>query len=299
MTEISNLGYAVFGVSALDPWARFAEDVIGWQLGRHVPGQSLALRMDELEQRILLTQTGEDDLVALGWEFDSEDELETYVEDLRRAGVKPETGSAELAASRRVRKLYACVDPAGVRHEFYFAATLAPMVDAFRSRVLQGGFRTGRLGAGHALVAAKDHDQSVAFYQQTMKLRLSDYVVAPIPGTPITLSATFFHTKTGRQHSLATGAMPIPKRLHHFMVEVQDLNDVGLAYDRCMSAGVPILSGLGRHPNDQMLSFYCQGPSGFGVECGWGGIVAGDDWQVRTYSQVSDWGHKPVNAALL
>lgn len=299
MAEISNLGYAVFGVSALDPWARFAEDVIGWQLGRHVPGKSLALRMDELEQRILLTQTGENDLVALGWEFDTEDELEAYVEHLRSVGANPAPGSAELAESRRVRKLYTCTDPSGVQHEFYFVATLTPMANAFRSRTLQGGFRTGRLGAGHAVIVAQDYEQSVAFYQQTMKLRLSDYVAAPLPGTPVTFNATFFHTKTGRQHSLATAAMPVPKRMHHFMVEVTDLNDVGLAYDRCLDAGVSILSGLGRHPNDQMLSFYCQTPSGFGLEVGWGGIVVKDDWEVRTYSHISDWGHKPVHAALI
>jgi hypothetical protein len=90
----------------------------------------------------------------------------------------------------------------------------------------------------------------------------------------------------------------MPKRIHHFMVQASDMNDVGLAYDRCLNAGVPIMMGPGHHPNDQMFSFYCVTPSGFGLEFGWGGIVIDDaNWEVRTYSQPSDWGHRPPQAS--
>ena len=66
---------------------------------------------------------------------------------------------------------------------------------------------------------------------------------------------------------------------------------------RLRIAGVPIMMGPGHHPNDQMFSFYCVTPSGFGLEFGWGGIVIDDDhWEVRTYSQPSDWGHRPPQA---
>ena len=37
--RISNLGYAVFGVSDLDAWQRFALDIVGLQAGRCVPGR--------------------------------------------------------------------------------------------------------------------------------------------------------------------------------------------------------------------------------------------------------------------
>src|SRR5688572_26105957 len=133
--RISNLGYAVFGVSDLDAWQRFAQDVVGLQAGRNVPGQSLALRMDDYEQRLLLTKTGEDDLLALGWEFDTEDELEAFVEQTKRNGTRLSTGSSELADGRRVTRLYSCDDPNGFRHEFYAAAARAPMSETFRSKV--------------------------------------------------------------------------------------------------------------------------------------------------------------------
>ncbi|HEX6720392.1 MAG TPA: VOC family protein [Burkholderiaceae bacterium] len=295
--RISNLGYAVFGVSDLDAWQRFALDIVGLQAGRSIAGQSLALRMDDYEQRLLLTKTGEDDLVALGWEFDTEDQLETFVEQAKRGGTRLSAGSNELTDARRVTRLYACDDPNGFAHEYYVAAARAPMADAFRSRVLRGAFDAGRLGAGHAVTVAKNYKQSVDFYRNVLGLKVSDYIKGPIAGTDIFLDLTFFHAATGRHHSLATVEFPMPKKIHHFMVQATDMNDVGLAYDRCLNAGVPIMMGPGHHPNDQMFSFYCVTPSGFGMEFGWGGIVIDDDhWDVRTYSQPSDWGHRPPQA---
>ena len=295
--RISNLGYAVFGVGDLDAWQRFALDIVGLQAGRGVARQSLALRMDDYEQRLLLTETGEDDLVALGWEFDTEDELEAFVEQAKRGGTRVSAGSSELADGRRVTRLYICDDPNGFQHEFYVAAARAPMADTFRSKVLRSGFDAGRLGAGHAVTVAKNYKQSVDFYRSVLGLKVSDYIKGPIAGTDIFLDLTFFHAATGRHHSLATVEFPMPKKIHHFMVQANDMNDVGLAYDRCLNAGVPIMMGPGHHPNDQMFSFYCVTPSGFGLEFGWGGIVIDDDhWEVRTYSQPSDWGHRPPQA---
>lgn len=296
--RISNLGYAVFGVSDLDAWRRFAQDIVGLQVGRDVPGESIALRMDDHEQRLLLTRTGEDDLLALGWEFDTDDDLDAFIEQLQRGKTRVDAGSPELADSRRVTRLYRCADPNGFAHEFYVAAARAPMADAFRSKVLRGGIDAGRLGAGHAVTIAKNYRQSVDFYRQVLGLRVSDYIKGPIAGTDIHLDLTFFHAATGRHHSLATVELPMPKKIHHFMVQATDMNDVGLAYDRCLNAGVPIMMGPGHHPNDQMFSFYCVTPSGFGLEFGWGGIVIDDArWEVRTYSQPSDWGHRPPQAA--
>jgi 2,3-dihydroxybiphenyl 1,2-dioxygenase len=296
--RISNLGYAVFGVSSLDAWQRFAQDVVGLQPGRSEPGKSLALRMDDYEQRLLLTQTGEDDLLALGWEFDTEDDLDGYLEQLKRADVRCTAAPGALADARRVTRLFLLDDPNGFTHELYVAAARAPMADAFRSKVLRGTFDAGRLGAGHAVTIAKNYKQSVDFYRNVLGLKVSDYIKGPIAGTDIFLDLTFFHAATGRHHSLATVEFPMPKKIHHFMVQATDMNDVGLAYDRCLNAGVPIMMGPGHHPNDQMFSFYCVTPSGFGLEFGWGGIVIDDaNWEVRTYSQPSDWGHRPPQAS--
>ena len=79
------------------------------------------------------------------------------------------------------------------------------------------------------------------------------------------------------------------------MVEVADINDVGLARERCRAAGVPVMMDLGHHPNDGMFSFYAITPGGFALEIGAGGrIIDKHDWQVRSYTRLSDWGHGPA-----
>lgn len=293
MSVISNLGYAVFGVSDLAAWEAFACDVIGLQAARRDGSRMLTLRMDDHAQRIVLEQGADDDLRAAGWEFTDEAALDAYVAGLQAQGVAVEAASTTLARERRVEKLYLLDDPNGWRHELYFGPALCHAATSFRSRVLKGpGFRTGPLGIGHLLPKSNDYPATVAFYRDVMGFRLSDFIREEIaPG--IVADATFFHTATGRHHSLATAAIPSPKILNHLMVEVQDMDDVGLAYDRCVKAGHPILLELGHHPNDRMFSFYVRTPSGFGLEVGWGGIVVDDtNWQVIAYDKMSDWGHK-------
>ena len=73
------------------------------------------------------------------------------------------------------------------------------------------------------------------------------------------------------------------------------LDDVGFALDRCQAAQVPIVWSLGKHTNDQMVSFYVKSPSGFAIEYGCGGIVVDDaTWRVGYYDRPSIWGHKPT-----
>ncbi|HTY03325.1 MAG TPA: VOC family protein [Rhodocyclaceae bacterium] len=291
MAEISNLGYLIFGASDLGKWEEFAVNIVGMQVGKK-DDRSLALRMDEYEQRILIEKKDHDDLTEAGWLFDTEGELETYVQQLAAKGVKVTKGSSELAATRRVEQVYWCDDPSGFRHEFAFGPAYAPIAEPFHSAVLRGGFETGSLGVGHFLAVARNPKESVTFYRDALGLRVSDYIRQELaPG--LVADATFFHSRTGRHHSLASCFIPgAPKRLNHFMVQVNEMDDVGLAYDRCLKAGVPIYMGIGHHPNDHMISFYAVTPSGFAMEFGYGGLVIDDsDWEVKSYRQLSDWGH--------
>ena len=98
---------------------------------------------------------------------------------------------------------------------------------------------------------------------------LSDYIEKPF-------RAYFFHVNP-RHHSLAlieTGK----NGMHHLMVELFSLDDVGQAYDIALIEPERVNVTLGRHTNDLMTSFYAKTPSSFMVECGWGGreIEPGD-----------------------
>lgn len=290
MVEIANLGYAVFGVSDLLRWREFAK-VLGFQVCRDEK-DIVTLRMDQYQQRLVLELGDDDDLRVAGWELDTEDQLEQYVSNLRAHGMMVVAGGNEETASRCVQKLYRAEDANGFQHEFYCGPSIATLRTVFRSSALTSGFRTGDLGIGHLVVHSRDYQKSVDFYRNVMGLHLSDRIRDELaPGRVV--DVTFLHTRTGRHHSLATGVTPGPKILNHVMVEVQSMDDVGLAYDRCLAAGYAMHMEIGHHPNDQMFSFYVITPSGFAVEFGWGGIVIDDaTWQAVMYDKLSDWGHK-------
>lgn len=292
MASISNLGYLVIGSKKLAEWEDFAVNLLGMQVGRSESGKLLALRLDDMQQRIVIEDGEEEDLRAAGWAFRTNHDLRAFVTRLREQGLPVQECSKEQAESRRVEKLFSLPDPNGFTQEFFCGAYAAHSNQPFSSPKLRGpGFKTGDLGIGHVLIRAKDYDQSMHFYQEGLGLRLSDIIRAEVrPG--YVAEAAFFHTVGGRHHSLATGAVNIPKVLGHMMVELHSLDDVGLGYDRCRAAGLNFARELGHHPNDQMTSFYVETPSGFSIEYGWGGLVVDDEnWSVKTYNQFSDWGH--------
>jgi 2,3-dihydroxybiphenyl 1,2-dioxygenase len=135
-----------------------------------------------------------------------------------------------------------------------------------------------------------DPQATERFYCDRLGMRLSDHIEAELaPG--FSLLITFLHANP-RHHTVAFAAVPMPKRLHHFMLEVGAMDDVGRAYDRCLTAGVEIANTLGMHPNDRMFSFYARTPSGFDVEFGWGGRKVDDaTWKAARYDRTSVWGH--------
>ncbi|MDR2154946.1 MAG: VOC family protein [Burkholderiaceae bacterium] len=301
--DIENLGYWVLGVADVKAWASFAHEVVGMQAGSVEADGSLALRADGYRQRILLLPHADDDILEVGWEFATPNELTAFITRLKAAGVAVEEAGEQARKQRRVRRLFWCADPAGgFRHGFYYGADLAADYEPFRPGAGTGaGFETGPLGLGHFVAITKDYEASVAFYRDVLQLRVSDFIREKVaPDKEIEL--TFFHTRTGRHHSLAVGSVASSsKRTSHLMLQYKRMDDVGLAYDRCVRAGHTIVMALGHHPNDRMFSFYVKTPSGFALELGYGGIVIDDaQWSIVTHPKRSDWGHElfPRDAAL-
>ncbi|MBO9380764.1 glyoxalase [Sphingomonas histidinilytica] len=278
----------------LDAWQSFATRIVGALCRRTADGQSLLIRLDELEYRFQILQGDEDDLAVAGWAIDTSQELDDFVASLRAKGIEVHEADDARRDARLVERLFWCTDPDGLCHEFFTGARQAPLSQPFTSPLISGeGFETGRLGVGHYVQNARDVASTVAFYEQVLGLKISDYIRHEdfLPGQNV--EATFLYARTGRHHSAAVVAMPTPKRVHHIMVQLKSLDDVGLGLDRCTDGGIAIQHGIGRHPNDQMTSFYMTTPSGFALEYGWGGIVIHeDDWEIKTYSQLSDWGHR-------
>ena len=294
MASVKELGYVIIEASDLDAWKEFAVDILGMGVGSETPGQSLGLRFDDRVHRLLITNGPADDMVAIGYDCGDEGTLDEIVARLRQDGLAVEDCEPQLAASRKVKRLAATQDPAGNRVELYVDLTRAD--DAFVSNLVPSGFCTGSGGAGHAFLPAPDREAMADFYSKIGFL-LSDYIVQELaPG--VVVDAAFMHCNP-RHHTVAFADMPSAKKMHHFMMEVNDRVDVGRAYDRVLNAKLPLALSLGMHPNDHMFSFYVVTPSGFAIEFGAEGRLIENEkaWEVTTYDRLSIWGHRPPEHA--
>ena len=282
---IQALGYLGFGSADLEGWSSFATGILGMQAVER-GNTSRAFRMDDRSQRLVIDR----DLAAgqryIGWELEDEAALAALAARLEQAGVAVTREPASLADRRSVRALISFNDPIGNRLEaFHGAETAAKTFQPGRSI---SGFRTGPLGMGHIVVTVENIDVGMRFYRDVLGFGLSDYMERPF-------GAAFFHVNP-RQHSFAmieTGT----NGMHHFMVELCSLDDVGQGYDLAQGEGPQsslISATLGRHTNDWMTSFYLRTPAGFQIEYGWGGrAIDPASWTPQKMEEgPSLWGHE-------
>ncbi len=181
-----------------------------------------------------------------------------------------------------MRGLISFADPGGNRLEAFWGAAIAD--EPFRPGRAISGFRTGPLGMGHAVFHVKNIDDLLGFYHDVLGFGVSDYILTPF-------RAYFLHVNP-RHHTVAlieTGKQD----LHHLMVELYSLDDVGQGYDIALGEPERIATTLGRHPNDCVTSYYLRSPSGFMLEYGWGGReVTPGRWQASEVTVgPSLWGH--------
>lgn len=287
--SVTQLGYIGVGVSDLDAWLEFAGDVLGLQENGRTETGSVFLRMDGYHHRFELIPGGSDDIVHHGWEVKDAAALEQMAAQLRAYGLEVRQGTPEEAAQRMVVDLIKFDDPDGLPTEIYYGARLDHR--PFRSPRGIKGFTADRLGLGHMVLAVKDPKAYIRFAVDALGARVSDYI--NIGEGERRFSLTFMHVNP-RHHSLAIvgSAMGGGKRLNHFMIEVDSLDDVGLARTLFQQRGI-MAGDFGRHTNDKMFSFYGQTPSGFMVEYGTQGLRIDDEdaWEVGQHSAASIWGH--------
>ncbi|RAI60399.1 VOC family protein [Roseicella frigidaeris] len=280
--SIQALGYVGIEARCPEDWAGYGTGFLGLQLAERSAAQ-LVFRMDDRRQRLVVLPGARDGARFFGWEVADAAALEALAARLEAAGLPVARGDAALAAQRRVAGLVVTEDPLGNRLELVHGAESTP--EPFRPGRCISGFRTGALGMGHAVLTVPRMAAALPFYRDLLGFRVSDYVTNPF-------HAYFLHVNP-RHHSLAlieTGQAG----LHHLMVELFQLDDVGQGYDLAMLAEGRVATSLGRHTNDLMTSFYARTPGGFMIEYGWGGRqVDPATWQpVEMRSGPSLWGHE-------
>lgn len=278
------LGYVCLRAKDLDDWAAYGAKLLGLQIVERSRA-TLAFRMDDRKQRIVVNADGGSGISAIGWEMADAAALEALASHLDHAGLEPRRGTRAIAEERQVAELIAIDDPMGDRLEFFHGA--ATTHEPFSPGRNLSGFRAGPLGLGHVVrnVAAPQIDATIAFYRDTLGFGVSDFYDQPF-------KACFFHVNP-RHHSLAFVESEKPA-VHHLMLEMFSLDDVGQGLDLALLEEGRLAVTLGRHAGDYMTSFYTWSPSAFMVEHGWGGrLIDPLTWvPSKRREGPSLWGHE-------
>ncbi|HEY6421269.1 MAG TPA: VOC family protein [Candidatus Binataceae bacterium] len=270
MAQVTELGYMGIGVKDLDEWKHFATGIVGMQVVDEADRDCSYLRMDYWHHRIVMHADGTDDLAYLGFRVAGAEEFSEMQRQLSEAGLKFRVGSAEEARERRVLEVLKLNDPDGTPIEIFHGPEVHFSKPFHPGRGMHGRFKTGTGGLGHCILRERDVPAAFRFYSLLGMRGGVEYRIA-MGKTP--LDITFMHCND-RDHTVAFGIPNPERRINHLMIEVDNLDDVGLTYDLVRKNKIPVTITPGKHSNDHMYSFYFRNPSGWIWEYGWGARAA-------------------------
>jgi 2,3-dihydroxybiphenyl 1,2-dioxygenase len=288
--ELAYLGVEVADRHAMDA---LLATVVGLTPGDSAPSVS-TWRNDDRVRRIIVHDGPANDATYFGLEY-SHDDLDQVAERIDDLGLAVVEGTRTEAAERRVDRLLSVTSPFGPRVEL--VAGLARADTEFASALVPGGFRTAEVGFGHLVFQVFEEavlEAAHRFVTDGLGFGQSDWFEGSVG--PTSVLARFYHCNR-RHHTLALAFVPVqlPQVLNHVMVETVSEDNVGAAFDRAWHAGTPIDTGIGKHDNDRMFSFYVVTPAGFRLEFGTGAREIVQPWtENRRYDRPSIWGHLPV-----
>ena len=293
-----SLGYV--WIESADPsqWLSFGTEVLGLMVAPAMPEDgNVYLKVDERPYRFAIYKGEAERLALCGWELADEADFEQTKSSLLSAGISFEQGSDDDRQTRKVRDLIRLQDPSGNTLELYWGADLdyAKFVSPCGIAGFETGFN-GDMGFGHAVLPCPKLSETHSFYKDILGFGDTDYMHFKFTDDPADpgQGLHFMHVDNPRHHSLALYEdANNPVGCVHLMLEVLDVDEVGYCLDRVNEREIPVVSTLGRHTNDQMLSFYMATPTGFAMEFGCDGLQM--DWEgyTPTVSTLpSLWGHK-------
>jgi 3,4-dihydroxy-9,10-secoandrosta-1,3,5(10)-triene-9,17-dione 4,5-dioxygenase len=277
--SVRSLGYVWLTSPDLAAWRVLGGDFLGMMPVADDDTGAARFRIDDFPAR-LVVEPGEPGTTAIGLEVLGRTELARMAGAVAAAGIEVTPGTPETCAQRKVSGLVRFDDPGGNPIELFYGPVLehgrvdTPDVSAFV---------TGDLGMGHVIVTAEDADAEYDFYTR---------VLGFVERNTMAGGRVVFLGCNPRHHTFGITTRKGPGRLLHLMLEVATLDDVGLGLDRAHRLKIPMMHTLGRHTNDQMVSFYVYSPEDHAIELGWNGLLV--EREVPTYeiSAGAYWGHR-------
>lgn len=277
--SVRSLGYVWLTSPDVAAWRVFGGDFVGMMpVEGHGP-EAASFRVDEFPAR-LVVEPGDAGTTAIGLEVRDRTELARTADAVVAAGIEVTPGSDELCARRKVSGLVRFDDPGGNPIELFYG----PILEHARVQTpTVSAFVTGDLGMGHVIVTAEDAEAQYGFYTG---------VLGFVERNTMAGGKVVFLGCNPRHHTFGITAKRGPGRLLHLMLEAATLDDVGLGLDRAHRLGVPMMHSLGKHTNDQMVSFYVWSPEDHAIELGWNGLRVERDVPTYEISAGAYWGHQ-------
>lgn len=278
---IQALSYIIVETPHFENWIKQVRDHVGMHVDVVKTGSCVRLRVDEKIQRFVLTQKDTEASMGMGFEVADAAVLESITKALEQDGYVVHKSTANERNLRGIDDMIYFFDPDGVRIEICYG--LADAGIPFIPGRPIGGFRTGNMGLGHVALITEHFDKLSHLYREILGFKLSDYTDAPF-------KVEFLHCNP-RHHTIGLASTGGSAKIYHLMLEYNDFDDVGRAYDMALSDPDCIGVTLGRHINDHVTSFYLKNPDGWMFELGWASRTVGPDWQIEKLEGMSLWGH--------
>jgi extradiol dioxygenase len=286
--DIVGLGY--LGLQSkrehIEEWRTYAPEVLGMAV-RPGEGDTLLLRMDDRHHRIAIHPGEQERLTYLGWELLNRPAWDDALRILEAAGWDATVADEALCTERAVHAMAWVDGPDQVRHEFYYGAAF--QTHSFLPGRPHNGFVADEGGFGHVVITVPEwSDQLDHFVEGVLGFKW-------FGSGADTGKRRFYRPKRNhRSHAIGYSIVPGMLGLQHLGIEVHDLDDVGIAHDRVLERGYPLMATMGRHTQDPVISFYHFTPSGFPLEYIQAGI---EDSDVHPFvegkpERISVWGHK-------
>lgn len=290
---VSNLGYVILEMQDPAGWAKFAKNVLGFGTAKSFGEKGAKyLRMDNAPFRYMIRKGEVDRFVAGGYQMASKKAFEDQIATFEKAKYDVTRGSDKDAKHRAVKAVASVTDPSGNLVEIFYGRDKG---EPFTPGHGIKSFKTGKMGLGHMVLPAPNNEDTIKFYRKFMGFGVSDDLRLPAFAEGMPEQRIYFmHADNPRHHTLGLYNFPNPTGVVHLMAEVGSIDEVGDCMERVKKAGLHIFASLGRHANDEMISFYFFAPGGIGIEVGYDGKTI-KDWSTYkpTKSKIGDlWGHE-------
>ncbi len=254
MARYRKLGYVALNVTDVARARAFYVDTIGLQfVGEGADGE-VFLRCSVDHHNMVLYPSSDPGLKRIGWEMESDQELEDLVAYLRGQGFPVEEVSPEERRALRQGPTFRMVEPnTTATFEFYsvmdqFAVDFQPT----QAKIM---------GLGHIVLKSPAWQGAVDFVLKHLNFRVSDVI-----NERVVFMRCF---PNPYHHSLAIAPGPA-NTLHHVNLMVSEIDDIGRGMARFKKQQIPVVHGPGRHPPSDSIFLYFLDPDGLTVEYSFG-----------------------------